>query len=479
MPRHLITAALPGADGVGSLGALAGSVLPADVYARFLRARGERVLFVSASDEPCLQRHEAQAQLAEQLGLSFDAFGRSSAARTREQTHYFAQRLEEEGFLEPRSTRQVLSRETRDSRHLFLLQSKLVGELREWLGGKSDWPPLARSPGLEWLDEGLGDRSVTEDLVWGVPVERQGFEEKVYGAWFAAPIAYIGTTREWAEASGEPDAWREWWRASDEVRYVQFMVGDDVPDHTVCFPCAVLGSRERWKLVDYLKAFHRLSCSGDASQALELLPADCWRYYLTANAPETEDADFSWEALAIAVNDELAGIFGDFVHLSLGLAERHFGGEVPAGGEPGPPELELLEDLDLRLDAYTERMAALELRAAIGELRAIWRRGRAYLDSKQPGSAIEADRADAELTLRFCLNLVCLFARLGAPAMPSTSERILDALGVPETDRGWPSAFKGDELAPGHRFTAPSLPFRRVAGDDVERWRTRFGSGRG
>lgn len=478
MPRHLITAALPSADGVRSLGGLAGSVLPADVYARFLRARGERVLFVCVSDERWPRQHDTQARLAEKLGLSFDAFGRTSATRTREQTQYFAQRLEEEGFLEPRSTRRALPRGARDSRHLFLLQSKLVGELREWLGGKSNWPSLARSPGLEWLDEGLGDRSVTEDQAWGVPVERQGFEEMVYGAWFAAPIAYIGTTREWAEARGEPDAWREWWRASDEVRYVQFMVDDDVPDHTVCFPCAVIGSRERWKLVDYLKAFHQLRCRGDSGQALELLPADCWRYYLAANAPETEEAGFSWEALAIAVNDELADVFGDFVHRSLGFAERHFAGEVPASGEPGPPELELLEDLGLRLSTYTDRMAALELRPAISELRAMWSRGRAYLDRKQPWSAIGVDRADAELTLRFCLNLVYLFARLGAPAMPFTSERILDALGVPEADRGWPSEFKGDELALARRLAVPSLPLRRVAGDDVERWRARFGAGR-
>ncbi|HET8814400.1 MAG TPA: methionine--tRNA ligase [Solirubrobacterales bacterium] len=560
MPRHLITAVPPCASGVEHLGSLAGSMLPADVYARFLRARGEQVLFVCATDEHgasselaaheagldvseyCRRRHERRVRLAGDLGLSFDVFGRSSAAQAREQTQYFAQRLDEEGFLEPRSTRQVFSRgdgrflpdrcivgtcphcgseaargdqcdgcgrvlkpteliharsaisgsrdlELRDSRHLFLLQSKLVGELRAWLSEKSDWPALVRTVGLERLDEGLEDRSITQDLAWGAPVGRQGFDGKVYSAWFDAPIAYIGATREWAAAGSDPDAWRQWWRASDDVRYVQFITGGDVPFHTVCFPCMVIGSGDRWKLVDDLKAFHQLAYDGGdragngnigvcMDEALKLLPADHWRYYLMANAPEVEDASFSWEAFAVAVNEDLAGTFGDFVRRSLALAALHFGGRVPAGGEPGPPELELLKDLDRLLDAYENRMVAREFRSAVGELRAIWRCGSAYLDRKQPWMSIGgADRGDAELTLRFCVNLACLFARLSAPLMPFAAGRLLDALAAPGSCRGWPSAFRGDELPPTHPFTVPPSLFRRVAEGDVERWRARFGSG--
>lgn len=499
MPRRLITAASPRAAGAGDLAGLAGSMLPADAYARFLRARGEEVLFVSAADEHgaaaelaareaglevdeyCRCRYEAQVRLAAGLGLSLDAFGRSSAPQCREQTQYFARRLDEEGFLEPRSAAPA-GREgrARDGRHLFLLQSRLAGELREWLSAKTDWPPLARSTGLEWLEQGLRDRSVTADLGWGVPVERQGFEEQVYRAWFDAPVAYIAATREWAVESGEPDAWREWWRASEAVRYVQFMPAGELPLHTVSFPCMVFGSGDRWKLVDYPKAFHRLGRRGggapaeegigvSAGRALELLPADCWRYYLLANAPEAGDASFSWEALALAVNRDLAGSFGDFVHRSLAFAARHFGGEVPAGGEPGPPELELREELDRLLPAYTERMEALQFRPAIAELRAIWSRGSAYLERKRPWLAIGADRDDAELTLRYCLNLACLFARLSAPAMPFAANRVLDALAVPDSGRGWPSAFAADELAPAHRVAVPPPLFARVEAGEVER----------
>jgi methionyl-tRNA synthetase len=543
---------------VKHLGNLVGSMLPADVYARFLRARGERVLFVCATDEHgtpaelaadeaglevaeyCRRQHEVQARLAGEFGLSFDVFGRSSSSRNKEQTRYFAQRLDERGFLEARSMRQVFSPadgrflpdryiigdcphcgydrargdqcencgrlldptellaprsaisgsrelEVKDSRHLFLLQSKLVEELREWLSEKKDWPVLARSIGLKWLDEGLEDRSITRDLSWGVPVDRLGFEGKVYYVWFDAPIAYIAATREWADARGEPDAWRDWWRASEEARYVQFMAKDNVPFHTVGFPCTIIGSGEAWKLVDFLKAFNWLTYYGGKfsttqgvgvfmDQALELLPADYWRYYLMASAPEADDTSFTWETFAVAINKDLADNFGNFVNRSLTFAQRHFGEEIPAGGEPGLVEAELMEDLDRLLDSLTERMDALEFRKAAGGLRAIWSRGNAYFDRKQPWVAVEEDRDDAALTVRFCVNLVCLFARLSAPTMPFTADRVLDALSVPGADRGWPAGFSGEELGAGHRFSLPPLLFRKVEEADIEQWRTRFGA---
>ncbi len=59
MTRHLITSALPYINGVKHLGNLVGSMLPADVYARFLRLQGEDVLFICATDE-----HGTPAELA-------------------------------------------------------------------------------------------------------------------------------------------------------------------------------------------------------------------------------------------------------------------------------------------------------------------------------------------------------------------------------------------------------------------------------
>src|ERR1700758_3330023 len=106
MKSILVTSALPYINGVKHLGNLVGSMLPADVYARFLRARGEEVLYVCATDEHgtpaelaaadaglpveeyCREQYEVQARLAVAFGLSFDVFGRSSSPQNRELTQY-------------------------------------------------------------------------------------------------------------------------------------------------------------------------------------------------------------------------------------------------------------------------------------------------------------------------------------------------------------------------------------------------------
>ena len=97
MSKHLITSALPYINGVKHLGNLAGSLLPADVYARFLRHEGEEVLFVCATDEHgtpaelsareaqlsvqeyCDAMYRTQSAIYAQFGLSFDHFGRTSS----------------------------------------------------------------------------------------------------------------------------------------------------------------------------------------------------------------------------------------------------------------------------------------------------------------------------------------------------------------------------------------------------------------
>jgi methionyl-tRNA synthetase len=127
----------------------------------------------------------------------------------------------------------------------------------------------------------------------------------VFYVWFDAPIEYIAATAEWANATdGE---WRRWWllpEGAGDVTYVQFMGKDNVAFHTVSFPVTLLGSGEPWKLVDRLKALNWVTWYGGKfstserrgvfmDQALDLVPADYWRWRLMANAPENADSAFT------------------------------------------------------------------------------------------------------------------------------------------------------------------------------------------
>ncbi|MBU6408502.1 MAG: methionine--tRNA ligase [Alphaproteobacteria bacterium] len=127
MARYLITSALPYINGVKHLGNLAGSMLPADVHARFRRMQGHEVLFICATDEHgtpaelaaaelgvsprayCDQFHDIQRKAGEGFGLSFDWFGRTSNPPNHRLTQHLAEALEGNRLLEERTTRQVYS----------------------------------------------------------------------------------------------------------------------------------------------------------------------------------------------------------------------------------------------------------------------------------------------------------------------------------------------------------------------------------
>ena len=586
MTRILITSALPYINGIKHLGTLAGSMLPADVYARFKRAQGLETLYICATDEHgtptelaaaaagidvasfCRQQHEVQARLAAGFGLSWDHFGRSSSPQNRDMTQAMARQLWESGFLEERVTQQVYSNadgrflpdryvigtcphcgyaaargdqcenctrvldpadliqprsavsgsddiEIRPSKHLFLRQSLFAERLRAWIEGKkASWPLLVTSIALKWLDEGLQDRGITRDLEWGVPVNAadwgpnpdgqrpdvEGLKGKVFYVWFDAPIEYIGATREWADATGAD--WERWWRgeAASDVTYVQFMGKDNVPFHTVGFPCTLIGVNERlgpdgawtpasnapWKLVDRLKGFNWLDYYGGRfstsqqrgvfmDQALELLPADYWRWWIIANAPEGSDASFVWEQFQAQVNADLADVFGNFINRILRFTESRFDGKVPDGGEEGPLEARLRADVGEKLAELTAQLEALEMRKSAQALRQLWVLGNQYLTEAAPWTAVKTDRDRAAVSVRMGLNLVALFARVSRPFIPFTCEVVANAVGE-GPDASWPDpAAALDNLPPGREVKAPEVLFRKIEAEQVEAWRARFG----
>ena len=125
--KILITSALPYINGIKHLGNLAGSMLPADVYARFQRLSGADVLYICATDEHgtpaelaaqaagisvakfCDEQYEIQRAAGKGFDLSYDWFGRSSSPQNHALTQHFAQALEAEGLIEERVSKQVYS----------------------------------------------------------------------------------------------------------------------------------------------------------------------------------------------------------------------------------------------------------------------------------------------------------------------------------------------------------------------------------
>ncbi|MGW7311852.1 methionine--tRNA ligase [Streptomyces sp. NPDC054854] len=566
MARHLITSALPYINGIKHLGNMVGSMLPADVYSRYLRQRGHDVLYICATDEHgtpaelaakeagisvadfCAQAHDAQKAVYDGFALSFDYFGRSSSRQNAEITQHFARKLQENGFIEERAIRQVYSPaderflpdryvegtcphcgydkargdqcenctrvldptdlieprsaisgstelEVRETKHLFLLQSKLQVEVEAWVAEhEEEWPQLASSIARKWLTEGLHDRAITRDLDWGVPVPADTWPElaadgKVFYVWFDAPIEYIASTKEWADADPANRDYKSWWYEAEDVRYTQFMAKDNVPFHTVMFPATELGTREPWKKVDYVKAFNWLTYYGGkfstsqkrgvfTDQALAILPADYWRYFLIANAPESDDSSFTWEHFAATVNKDLADTLGNFVNRVLSFSRKRFGDDVPAGNPAGEVEAKLGGQIAELLAEYEGHMETLQYRKAAAALRALWSAGNSYLEEKAPWLEIKTDPEGAALTLRTAMNLIHLYSVVSEPFIPASAQAMRSAFSLADDTATWvtPEQAKALDAVPaGTPFTVPPVLFAKITEEDLESYRERFG----
>ena len=395
--------------------------------------------------------------------------------------------------------------EVRATKHLFLCQSQMKDQLDAWINSKSDWPVLTTSIAKKWLHDGDGlqDRGITRDLDWGIPVKKgtedwPGMEGKVFYVWFDAPIEYIAAAGEWAEANGKTDAdWQRWWRTdmgADDVKYVQFMGKDNVPFHTLSFPATILGTNsynektgdaERWKLVDHLKSFNYLNYDGGQfstsqgrgifmDQALDLLPADYWRWWLLSHAPESSDSEFTWENFQQSVNKDLADVLGNFVSRITKFCRSKFGEAVPESAPYGAPEQALIADLTGRVRAYEQHMENMEVRKSAQELRAIWVAGNEYLQSTAPWSTFKTDPQLAATQVRLGLNLIRLYAVLSAPFIPNASKVLMQALNC--EDSSWPDDVEAalSMLPAGHAFSVPENLFGKITGEQREDWQERF-----
>jgi len=391
--------------------------------------------------------------------------------------------LDPEDLISPRSALSgSADLQLRPTRHLFLRTDALAGEVRRWIDGhEADWSHLVLSVARKWLHEGLKPRCITRDLSWGVPVPRAGFEDKVFYVWFDAPVGYIGATREWADREPARRDYREWWCDASGARYVQFMAKDNLPFHTIFFPAMVLGTREPWMLPAYIKGLHWLTYYGGKfstsrrrgvflDQALALYGPDYWRYALLSMAPESDDADFTWERFAAVVNQDLVGIIGNLVQRVLTLSAREFGPQVPGGGEGGEAERRLTAACEATLAEYVAALRAIELRRAVRALRELWSLGNRYLDARAPWTLVRHDREQAALVLRTAIGLIRLCAAAASPVIPFAASRVAEALGVAEADADlWRGRIRLDTPAAGQPFSVPAPLFSRVTDADVAR----------
>jgi len=247
-----------------------------------------------------------------------------------------------------------------------------------------------------------------------------------------------------------------------------------VPFHAVMWPAILLGTEQKWKMVDHIKGFNWLTYEGGkfstsqkrgvfTDKALELFPADYWRYYLMANVPESSDADFSFTAFANVINHDLADSLGNFVSRVLTLVEKYFDGKVPehnsttANQELATKTQGLCSNLD---KAHDE----LKYRDVISNMRLLWALGNEYVTQQQPWVVAKQDQVKAGHILSDCIHLIRVFAITAWPIIPETAEKILVLVSVTEGISHVPLAKAADfnYLASGQSVASKLSLFSKI-----------------
>jgi methionyl-tRNA synthetase len=532
---------------VPHLGNLVGSVLSADVTARYYRLRGDTVLMVSGSDEHGTpieveaikqgitpkeltdRNHAIVAALFKRWGASFDNYTRTESPVHKEFVQQTLMKIYKNGYIFPQDTQMLYC--THDQRFLpdrfvegkcpycgyerargdqcdkcgrllettFLLEprcvicgntptvkttrhwyidlSKFAEPLTKFLQKNKQISSNAKKFSLNWIKEGLKPRAVTRDVEWGIPAPFPEAKGKTIYVWVDAVLGYVSATIEYYRRVGEPEKWREFW-FDKSAKTLYFVGKDNIPFHTIILPALLLATGEDYNLPWDVSATEFLQFKGEKAsksqrigiwidEALELFPADYWRFFLMATRPESKDTNFSWDLFLEKVNADLNDTLGNFIHRTLTFINTKFNGEIPTAKLTAEDET-VLRTVKEKVEEAAQEFQETKLQPAANTLISIGRVGNQYLNDKEPWKLIKTDREKAATVLYVTAQVVKAIIVVSAPFMPDTAERLWQTLNLPGSvhESRWEEALK--PLEAGHKIAKAKPLFRKIDADEAK-----------
>ncbi|MCM3764492.1 methionine--tRNA ligase [Neobacillus niacini] len=301
---------------------------------------------------------------------------------------------------------------------------------------KNLWRENAISLTRRYLKEGLQDRAVSRDLPIGVSVPVLGYEDKKIYVWIEAVSGYYTASKLWAKETNSDDS--HFWNSSAESYYVHGK--DNIPFHSIIWP-GILASLGKEPLPTHIVSNEyltlekkKLSTSKNwavwVPDILERYDPDSIRYFLTINAPENRDADFSWKEFIYSHNSELLGAYGNFVNRTLKFIEKSFGGVIPE-----KDITTTIQDQVNRL--YDEVGHCIEKAAFKQGLEKVFELVRfcnKYFDEQQPWKQIKKDPESCKQTLADCVYLIANIAQVLTPFLPFSSRKVKEMITTTETE---------------------------------------------
>jgi len=499
------------------LGNLIGSLLSADVFARYLRLRGEEVLYVTGSDQHgtpievealkmrippeklAMKNHEKLVEVLKRFRISTDNYTYTHNPVHIEFVKAFYRKLYDNGYIFEReeevlycekdkiflpdrfvigtcpycgyeyakgdqceNCKALLSpRELKNAKcvicgekpivkrttHWYFDLPKFSEKLSKFIKSSKTLTENAKKFSLQMIETGLSPRSVTRDNTWGIPAPFPGAEGKVIYVWMEAVLGYISAVIEYFQKKGDEESWKKYWL--DKETKIMFFIGkDNIPFHTIIFPALLMATGEDYDLNFYVAATEFLMFEGKKfsksrrigiwlDEALEILPADYWRFALMMIRPEVGDTNFTWDFLEKTVNEDLNNQLGNLVNRVLALIERYFKGEIPQPKQMGRMEISLLNETIKTKREVEKFFEEFRLQRALVSIMNLVRKCNVFLNIQEPWR--KAKRDDIRNTLYAIAFTLKAIAIMLLPFIPDTGEKMLRYLGLNPEEITWDS----------------------------------------
>ena len=446
----------------------------ADTLARFHRAKGEDVFFLTGSDEHGLKiQRKAQEkgitpieyvdaiianfkQLWNELNISNNDFIRTSEERHHKVVQDVLTKIFEQGDIYKKNyeglycvpcesywlERQLVDGKCPDcGRPVEKMQEesyffKLSKYQDWWLQFIEENPNLIqpasrRNEMINFVKQGLEDLCITRTTFdWGIPVP---FDKKhVVYVWFDALLNYLTGIK-----YGTDDAmFNKFWPAS------LHLVGKEIVRfHTIIWPIMLKAMGVElpqkvyghgWLVIDGDKMSKSKGNVIDPLALIDEFGADAIRYFLLREIVFGNDGNFSRDALITRINSDLANDLGNLLHRTVSMIEKYHGGVVTNTGVIEAVDEDLMALVKTTAENFAKDMDAMEINSAIKGVWALISRANKYIDETAPWilAKDEAKAARLQTVMYNLAETLRVVAILVAPFIPSTSPKIYTQLGL-------------------------------------------------
>lgn len=328
----------------------------------------------------------------------------------------------------------------------FFKMSPFADRIEKLLTETDYLQPKTRATELvnNFIKPGLEDLCVSRtSFKWGIPVT---FDDKhVVYVWIDALSNYISALGFWNEQYNDFD---KFWPAD-----VHMVAKDIMRFHAIIWPAMLMAldlplpkhlAVHGWITFNGQKMSKSLGNVVDPFILGERYGADAIRYHILREMALGADSSFSNEIMINRINSDLANGLGNLVSRTVAMADKYFGGTLPADREAGDFDAELIaeaEELRAKVDEFMDKT---QINNALAEIFKVVSRANKYIDETAPWvlGKDESKKARLATVLYNLLETIRIVSTLLSNFMPTTMPKVWEQIGAAESDITYENAGK-------------------------------------